>query len=143
MELNRSLMSPNMYARHQAWLHGEPRGPCEPRGSTASHSLLGNWASVNYVRVVLPCIQEVRVLQHARDLRVDSVLIRGRFATGGQAGMPTHAKRCSSTRSTPHTRRFVSLTGPPPIRQFTSMRRGPWDVCLHSTWKTPMVRPRT
>ena len=32
-------------------------------------------------------------------------------------------------------------TGPPPMRQLTSIRRGPCDVYLSSTWNTPIVKP--
>lgn len=63
--------------------------------------------------------------------------IRGLAATGGRDGIPAQVIKCSSTRSTPHTRRLVLRTGPPPMRQFTSMRRGPRDVYFSSTWKTP------
>ena len=55
---------------------------------------------------------------------------------------PAVAMRCSSTRSTPHTMRLMSLTGPPPMRQLTSIRRGPRLVYLHSTWNTPSTKPR-
>lgn len=36
-----------------------------------------------------------------------------------------------------HTSRLVRRTGPPPMRQLTSMRRGPRLVYFSSTWNTP------
>mmetsp|Transcript_44760 Transcript_44760/g.85589 ORF Transcript_44760/g.85589 Transcript_44760/m.85589 type:complete len:205 (+) Transcript_44760:2327-2941(+) len=51
------------------------------------------------------------------------------------------ASRDSSTRSTPHTARLLSRTCPPPMRLLTSMRRGPREVYLASTWNTPILRP--
>lgn len=63
--------------------------------------------------------------------------MRGLAATGGLEGMPAQVIKCSSTKSTPHTSRLVLCTGPPPMRQFTSISRGPRDVYFSSTWKTP------
>ena len=70
-------------------------------------------------------------------MEYSAMYIRGLAATGGRAGMPAHVSKCSSTKSTPHTSRLVLRTGPPPIRQFTSISRGPLLVYLSSTWKTP------
>mmetsp|Transcript_22179 Transcript_22179/g.69016 ORF Transcript_22179/g.69016 Transcript_22179/m.69016 type:complete len:324 (-) Transcript_22179:96-1067(-) len=67
--------------------------------------------------------------------------LRGRGAFCGRRGMPTVARRCSCTRSTPHTIRFTSRTGPPPMRQLISISRGPCDVYLASTWNTPILSP--
>ena len=43
------------------------------------------------------------------------------------------APRLTSTMSTPQTSRLVLRTGPPPMRQLISMRRGPREVYLSST----------
>ena len=40
------------------------------------------------------------------------------------------ARKCSSTRSTPHTRRLVSLTGPPPIRLHSIAREAHRLTCI-------------
>mmetsp|Transcript_891 Transcript_891/g.3329 ORF Transcript_891/g.3329 Transcript_891/m.3329 type:complete len:232 (+) Transcript_891:131-826(+) len=66
----------------------------------------------------------------------------GSSGMGGREGSPTEHIRCSSTRSTPHTSRFMSLTGPPPILLFTSISCGPLVVVyLSSTCITPLVSP--
>ena len=70
-------------------------------------------------------------------MEYSAIYIRGLAATGGLAGMPAVVSKCSSTRSTPHTSRLVLRTGPPPIRQLTSISRGPRLVYFSSTWKTP------
>lgn len=70
-------------------------------------------------------------------LENSAIFMRGFEATGGREGIPAVVKRCSSTKSTPHTNKFMFLTGPPPILQFTSINLGPLDVYFNSTWKTP------
>ena len=76
-------------------------------------------------------------------MEYSAMYMRGLAATGGLEGMPAHVSRCSSTRSTPHTSRLVLRTGPPPIRQFTSIRRGPREVYFSSTWNTPCTPTTT
>ncbi|GIL75659.1 hypothetical protein Vretifemale_5402 [Volvox reticuliferus] len=70
-----------------------------------------------------------------------AICFSGLRTTGGRTGIPAQAMRCSSTKSTPQTSRLVSRTGPPPMRQFTSIKRAPRLVYLDSTWNTPSLKP--
>jgi len=73
---------------------------------------------------------------------------RGAWRTGWQVGKASsclvrpalHSQRPSGVRFRMpgvRTSRLVRRTGPPPMRQLTSMRRGPWVVYFSSTWNTP------